>query len=85
MQATRILAAALGILVVLSAAGASAAARRGPHGDRHPGHHPRASIATYTVPARGLGRVLRTAHARPRPDAPRFAQAGRRHLLMRGS
>ncbi len=89
----RILAAALGTLVLLGTADASAARRR----DRHPGHHPRVSTATYTVPARPPVRVLRTAQDAPQ-GAPalrtayarsvtpsRFAQMPRHHPLMRGS
>lgn len=57
MSILRILAAAVALLAAAGAADASAARRR----DRHPGHHPRASTATYTMPARPA-RVLRTAH-----------------------
>lgn len=91
MSTPRILAAAFGILILLGTADASAARRR------YPGHHPRASTATYTVPVRPLVRVLRmargssqggyglrTAYAR-RASPSRFAQAPRHHALMRGS
>jgi len=93
MTTLRILAAALGLLALLGTPDASAARRR----DRHPGHHPRASTATYTVPVRSPVRVLRMARGAPqgahklrtvhaRPASPnRFAQASRHHALMRGS
>lgn len=89
MSTPRILVAALGLLALLGTADASAARRR----DRHP----RASVATYTVPVRPPIRVLRvaqgaprgarglrTVHARPASSS-RFAQAPRHHALMRGS
>lgn len=93
MSTPRILAVALGALVLLGTADASAARRR----DRHPGHHPRVSTATYTVHARPPVRVLRMAQgaapgaralraAYARPANPsRFAQMPRHHPLMRGS
>ena len=59
MNAARILAAALGGLVLLATADAHAARRR----DRHSGHQPRFNAATYTVPARSPVRVLRMARA----------------------
>lgn len=93
MSTPRILAAALGTLVLLGTADASAARRR----DRHPGHHARVSIATYTVPVRPPVRVLRTAQGAPQGtralrmayarsgNPSQFAQTPRRHALMRGS
>ena len=80
MQTIRILATVLGALALLGTADASAARRR----DRHAGHQPRSSIATYTVPTRHTARVLRTVQVRPARHR-RFAQAPRPHPLMRGS
>ena len=82
MTPIRFLAAALGVIAALGSADAMAARTRE---HRHAGHHPRVSTATYTTPARPHARVLRMANTRPVPEARRYAQAPRRHSLMRGS
>ena len=86
MRANCLLAVALGALTLLGAEGAPAAERRAPHANGHPGHQPRAQIATYTVPAHVPVKVMRTTRAHPLHEAGhRFAQVQRRHTLMRGS
>lgn len=82
MRMTRLLTAALGIATLLGAADSAAARNRD---QRHAGHRPRTSTATYTTSARPPVRVLRTANARLPGDGRRFAQVSRRHGLMRGS
>jgi len=78
--------AAAGIMLLLGATDASAAARRGGH---HPGHHARVNTAVYTTPLRPPSRVLRMtgsfAVRKPTEGTVRLAQAGHHHLLMRGS
>jgi len=77
---------AAGVLLLLGAADASAAARRGSH---HPGHRARVNTAVYTTPLRPPSRVLRMAGssaARKRDEGTvRLAQAGHHHSLRRGS
>lgn len=85
MNVSSLLAAA-GVVLLLGAADASAAVRRGSH---HPGHRARVNTAVYTTPLHPPSRVLRMAGSfavRNRTeDAVRLAQAGHHHSLMRGS
>ncbi len=75
MGTIRLVAAALGVLMLVSTADAEAARRR----DRHPGHQPRVKTATYTVPARPPVRILRTTE---RTQAPWMARNARMDARM---